>query len=157
MIGSVHIPDSHHLFIFIQKTFAEYFYVPDTVLSSVDMVIKESCSEPDCRILGWACGRTWGRQFCPCPWGSQPNGEPRHPYTGTARFLLCLQSSGNVWVTHEEMETLATSTKTVSQALGPGSEVRTDDLHEDEGKVIGSQRRLQLIEPPEVVLKDWDP
>ncbi|ELR56478.1 Liprin-alpha-4, partial [Bos mutus] len=29
-------------------------------------------------------------------------------------------SSGNVWVTHEEMETLATSTKTVSQALGPG-------------------------------------
>lgn len=44
------------------------------------------------------------------------------------------------------METLAASTKTVSQVLGPGSGVRTDDLHEDEGKVIGSQRGLQLIQ-----------
>ena len=44
------------------------------------------------------------------------------------------------------METLATSTKTVSQALGSGSGVRTDDLHEDEGKVIGMQRGLQLIQ-----------
>lgn len=67
MIGLVLIPDSHHLFRFIQKTFAEYFCVPDTVLSSADMVIKESCSELECRILGWACDRTWGRQLCPCP------------------------------------------------------------------------------------------
>ena len=41
MIGLVLIPDSHHLFIFIQKTFAEYFCVPDTMLSSADTVIKE--------------------------------------------------------------------------------------------------------------------
>lgn len=128
------------------EKFAEYFCVPDTVLSSADTVIKESCSELDCRILGWACDGTWGRQLCPCPGDSQPDREPRHPNTGPARFLLCLQSSGNVWVTHEEMETLATSTKTVSQALGPGSGVRTDDLHEDEGKVIGRQRGLQLIQ-----------
>lgn len=43
-----------------------------------------------------------------------------HTQDQLARFPLCLQSSGNVWVTHEEMETLATPTKTVSLALGPG-------------------------------------
>ena len=30
----------------------------------------------------------------------------------------------------------------MSLALGPGPGVRADDLHEDEGKVVGSQRGL---------------
>ena len=88
-----------------------------------------------CRVLGWACGRTQG-----CPWGSQPDGDPREPHTGPPRFLLCLQSSGNVWVTHEEMETLAKSTKTVSLALSPGPGIRADDLHK-----MGRRRGLQLL------------
>lgn len=49
-------------------------------------------------------------------------------------------SSGNVWVTHEEMETLAKSTKTVSLALSPGPGIRADDLHK-----MGRRRGLQLL------------
>lgn len=42
--------------------------------------------------------------------GSFPSPTVGHP-DHSALFLL--QSSGNVWVTHEEMENMATSTKTV--------------------------------------------
>lgn len=47
-------------------------------------------------------------------------------HQGPGCVPVCLQSSGNVWVTHEEMETLATSTKTVSLPLGP----RNCDTHD---------------------------
>lgn len=72
---------------------------------------------------------TWGHSC----WGSW-GGRGAHP--GPGCFPLCLQSSGNVWVTHEEMETLATSTKTVSLALGPSTS-DTMRLSEEYGKPEG--------------------
>lgn len=62
----------------------------------------------------------------------EPDEGPGDPHAGRATFSLCLQSSGNVWVTHEEMETLATSTETVSLALRLGLGLMTP---QDEGKV----------------------
>lgn len=86
------------------------------VLSSAVARGSKSCSELDSAEL-WA-GLVGGHhKLCACPWGSEPDGDPRGPYAGPAMLPLCLQSSGNVWVTHEEMETLATSAETVSVAL----------------------------------------
>ncbi|KAF5915745.1 hypothetical protein HPG69_011558 [Diceros bicornis minor] len=50
-------------------------------------------------------------------------------------------SSGNVWVTHEEMETLATSTKPVSLALGLGLALMSPPRDSEEGS--WAQCRLQ--------------
>lgn len=84
-------------------------------------------------------GRVVPGAFC---WGAHGGGRA---YPGPGCFLLCLQSSGNVWVTHEEMETLATSTKTVSLPLGPG----TSDSPEDEVRNVGSQRGWQRPSVPD--------
>lgn len=84
-------------------------------------------------------GRVVPGAFCWRAWG----GGRAHP--GPGCFLLCLQSSGNVWVTHEEMETLATSTKTVSLPLGPG----TSDSPEDEVRNVGSLRGWQRPSIPD--------
>ncbi|XP_045154115.1 liprin-alpha-4, partial [Echinops telfairi] len=59
---------------------------------------------------GHAFGRLQRKGALSLCWGPSLVGVP-----DLARCLLCFQSSGNVWVTHEEMETLATSTKTDSE------------------------------------------
>lgn len=95
---------------------------------------KGSCSEPDSVQSGgpglWEEGP--GEVGFVLLSGLLAGGDPGHPHTGPARVPLCLQSSGNVWVTHEEMETLATSTKTVS---GAWPRLRgADDGHKGEGQ-----------------------
>lgn len=119
------IPGQHCAFLLIRETFIAHFLCARNcakhrgyddnrdVASAVHLLRARQCA---------SCGlgplEDSGRELCPCPLGSQPDGDPGNPHPGPAGFPLCLQSSGNVWVTHEEMETLETSTKTVSLALG---------------------------------------
>lgn len=67
------------------------------------------------RAAGWAREGGLGKGASSLSSGFPPRGT-----RGTSQVSSSSQSSGNVWVTHEEMETLAAPARTVSLALGLG-------------------------------------